>query len=83
MRPNISLGRRPRRLKANQTWHDIPVEATVNNLAKPLSPEAMELLKKSLKDVETASQSRLNTALPENSEPCTIYRAEPREVRSK
>ena len=83
MRPNISLGRRPWRLKANQTWHDIAVEATEKNLAKPLSPEAVELLKKSLEERETASQNRLETGLAENSEPCTIYRAEPREVRSK
>ena len=59
------------------------MKAAVNNLAKPLSSEAAELLEKALEERETASENRLKSALPENSEPCTTYRAEPREVRSK
>lgn len=43
----------------------------------------MELLKKAVEERETASQNRLKRALPENSEPCTTFRAESREVRTK
>ncbi len=50
-------------------------------LAKPLSPEAMKLLEGSIKDVESASQNRLKTKLPENSEPCFTYIPLPRGVR--
>ena len=70
-------------LSLAETSQDIAVESVDKKLAKPLSPEAGKLLGEALKGVNTAAADRLKTKLPENSEPCFVYFASPREVRSK
>ena len=52
-----------------------PADSVEAQLARPLSAEAKRLLEGALKTVENARADRLKFKLPENSEPCTVYRA--------
>lgn len=45
------------------------------NLSHPLSPDAAEKLRASLAGAAATAKARDDYQLPENSEPCTIYRA--------
>ncbi len=52
---------------------DAEVAAIESQLAKPLTPEARDLLKTAVRYGKEAHANRLKMKLPENSEPCTVY----------
>jgi len=55
--------------------HDSPKPQEAPALAKPLTGEAKRLYDEMLKGVQNNAKERLKHPLPENSEPCFIYRA--------
>jgi hypothetical protein len=57
------------------------LEEAERPLAKPLSEEIHKLLKPALEANAGNARQRLAHKLPENSEPCFRYKAEPAQVR--
>lgn len=57
---------------------DRKVSLVESKLAKPLTPEARELLKGAVANNENNGTTRLKHRLPENSEPCFTYIVTPK-----
>ena len=76
------LGQEPEKPKVDPKMPD-KVAAIEAKLAKPLSDKVKELLKGSIVASEGAMVERLKHALPENSEPCFLYRVSPKRGKGR
>lgn len=61
---------------------DIDTAPIEKQLAQPLTDEVKKLLATSIKSNRDASETRLKTKCPENSEPCFSFSPRPKEKRS-